>query len=138
MNEYNLKDKLSLTPELLDSLTSKGWQEIEHLQAQIANIEDVSLNQLLKNLLTSYYVFVGGLENLASGEVDTNTLEKLSHSTDQEENEFDEASLSEILHEEPIEKPVINSKDASFEPFEYFVDFDEPIGEPLSDEDLYN
>ena len=23
------------------------------------------------------------------------------------------------------------------EPFEYFVDFDEPIGDPISDEDLY-
>jgi hypothetical protein len=114
MNEYNLKDKLSLTPELLDSLTSKGWQEIEHLQAQIANIDDVSLNQLLKNLLTSYYVFVGGLESLASGEVDTDALEKLGHSISLEDNESDEVSLNEISHEVPIEKPVINNKDESY------------------------
>ena len=24
------------------------------------------------------------------------------------------------------------------EPFEYFVDFDDPVGEPLTDDDLYN
>jgi hypothetical protein len=138
MNEYNLKDKLSLTPELLDNLTSKGWQEIEHLQTQITNIDDVSLNQLLKNLLTSYYVFVGGLESLASGEVDTDSLAKLGHSISQEENEFDEINLSETAHEVLVEKSAVNNIDESFEPFEYFVDFDEPIGEPLSDEDLYN
>ena len=48
-----------------------------------------------------------------------------------------------IPEESKVENiPEINILDefeseATSEPFEYFVDFDEPIGEPLTDDDLY-
>ena len=31
-----------------------------------------------------------------------------------------------------------NVQDEVIEPFEYFVDFDEPVGDPITDDDLYN
>ena len=37
--EYTLKNKLTITKEFLQDLENKSWQEIEHLQSQIANIE---------------------------------------------------------------------------------------------------
>lgn len=67
---YELKDKLNATDELLSDLESKSWQEIEHIQYQINNLANSAANeklrQLFKNLLTSYYIFVGGIENLSS------------------------------------------------------------------------
>ena len=65
--EYTLKDKLDITSDFIESLTEKGWQEIEYIQTQIANLADTTeskkVRKLLNNLLTSYYVFVGSLEN---------------------------------------------------------------------------
>jgi len=149
--EYTLKDKIQVNKEFLDELESKGWQEIEQLQAQIANIEpteeSASLIQLLKNLLTSYYIFTGGLENLSDG----NRLVKVADFTDKvcadkeliTANAKKEPAMAEPLFNDTsdfFDEPAIAAETADnevFEPFEYFVDFDEPTGEPLSDEDLY-
>ena len=140
---YELKDKISVNKDFLADLESRSWQEIEHLQGQITNIDQSNkkLLQLFKNLLTSYYVFVGGLENLADDPLETDTVlpaEPVVVKAPQVDkvntepvvttkNELDDYSTSdaELLD------------DTDIEPFEYFVDFDEPIGEPLSDEDLY-
>lgn len=145
---YELKDKIEITKEFLNELESKSWQEIEYLQAQIVNIEPTEkVVQLLKNLLTSYYVFAGSLENLN----DETRVVKVADFTDKvcadkelitanakqeplpADSEFDE--IEDFL-EEPPEDEIVN--DESFEPFEYFVDFDEPTGEPLTDDDIYN
>ena len=137
---YELKDKINTTNELLSELEVKSWQEIEHLQAQIANLSEGSTNdrlrQLFKNLLTSYYIFAGGIETLQS-EPDT-TITKPIQKVE-----------PDIVLDEPTE-PAVHEPTYDFisdemptstyevtEPFEYFVDFDEPTGEPLSDEDLY-
>ena len=144
--EYTLKDKLSLTKELLADLETKSWQEIDYLQSQIANIEineeTTELIQLLKNLLTSYYVFTGGLENLNVNAPKTSTV---SIPVKQVEKPIPEDALDQPLDELPVN----NTKDNDYiigeiptqntvvEPFEYFVDFDEPIGDPWSDDDLY-
>lgn len=133
--EYTLKDKLNVTKEFLNELTEKSWQEIEHIQNQLTNLDDsVKSNQvrkLLSNLLTSYYVFVGGLENFdATDFVSEIPMEMPDEPTVTEEP----ASVSEPIEllQAPTEKLEIS------EPFEYFVDFDEPIGEPLTDKDLYD
>jgi hypothetical protein len=142
--EYTLKDKLIITKDFLKDLETKSWQEIEHLQNQIANIEDSlenkTLLQLFKNLLTSYYVFIGGLENLDT-EAYANTI---SNKIDDKKEVIPEIKdtaddyLSDLVFDEPtIDKSESVVNDYS-EPFEYFVDFDEPIGEPLTDDDLYN
>ena len=139
MDAYNLKDKIQITSEFLGDLETKSWQEIEHLQAQIANIEvnqeSTPLINLLKNLLTSYYVFAGGLENLSGEPISID-------STYAEKPEEKVLPLADIKLEAPIEEPIRDSSNDiraadTFEPFEFFVDFDEPSGEPLSDEELY-
>lgn len=143
---YELKDKITLTKELLSELETKGWQEIEHLQAQISNLAESSANnrlrQLLKNLLTSYYVFTGGIETL-SGEPIDNTIQ-LEPQVEEPAVDIvpasvtNELDLSSSIDSLPTGIGNEESDYGVSEPFEYFVDFDEPIGDPLTDEDLYN
>lgn len=142
--EYTLKDKIQVTKEFLSDLEMKSWQEIENLQNQIANIETTpetaEVIKLLKNLLTSYYVFTGGLENLS----DTKATYKVPESTaeinvDKEVLPAEPKVEIEDTEEETFE-PIFadETEQQDFEPFEYFVDFDEPEGDPISDEDLYS
>ena len=135
--EYTLKEKLSATKSFVDSLTEKSWQEIEHLQIQLANLTDTKdskkVKQLLKNLLTSYYIFVGGLENLdnSSNQEPVEIHEPVANTTVME-YEPEVATENEDI-------TIVSPTEPEFsEPFEYFVDFDEPVGEPLTDKDLYN
>jgi hypothetical protein len=148
MDTYQLKDKIQITKDFLSDLEAKSWQEIDHLQNQIANIESTKENnqiiQLLKNLLTSYYVFAGGLENMSSEAILDKpvTIEEpikmMEPATMKIPMDNDEKLVLEIPVDD-FEEPAFNTdtKGATVEPFEYFVDFDEPSGEPLSDEDLY-
>ena len=137
--EYTLKDKLSATELFVADLIEKSWQEIDNLQNQIANLTDTEdskkLEQLLKNLLTSYYIFVGGLENFDSisrepakveQSIEPIVVEPIITANEPEEHSYNVDIIS---------APADNEFS---EPFEYFVDFDEPIGEPLTDKDLYN
>lgn len=144
--EYTLKDKIPVTKEFLEELTNKGWQDIEHLQAQIANIDNIEENtkliQLFKNLLTSYYIFVGGLENLDSENITVKKLELAkeptviempAEKTTRDTEMAKDPLLDTIVFDEPIKKATSDD----IEPFEYFVDFDEPVGDPWTDDDLY-
>lgn len=136
--QYNLKDKIEVTDEFLNELISKSWQEADILKQQIANINintsrGSEVAKLLKNTCTSYYVLIGCLEEL---------LCKEEISFDKLENPAAEPVVQSI--EEPalesddfITTPIDVDIDDVSEPFEYFVDFDEPIGDPISDEDLY-
>lgn len=143
---YELKDKISVSEEFLTELETKCWQEIEHIQAQITNLAEGSTNdklrQLFKNLLTSYYVFTGGIETLISEPINSSWV-----------SEAETTPEEVIINSEPeliINEPEVVASEDSFssletsdnyeisEPFEYFVDFDEPIGDPITDEDLYN
>ena len=144
---YELKDKLNMTNGLLTELTTKGWQEIEYLQAQIANIADnpanTKLRQLLKNLLTSYYVFTGGIETLESeftGIIAPHENIKAAEPTQGTLPELDVDKPDEITTANDFSY-TLNTESTENEindPFEYFVDFDDPIGEPITDKDLYN
>ena len=144
--EYTLKDKLTINKEFLADLETKCWQEIEYLQSQIANIDNAKLSQLFKNLLTSYYIFVGGIENLDSEDIVATPTDNICVNKEPISTDVEKAVGNDDYHDEPCEddifEPVFVEKqnsavEANIEPFEYFVDFDEPIGEPLSDEDLY-
>jgi hypothetical protein len=132
--EYKLKDKIEITEEFLMDLISKSWQDAESIQQQAANIDTstalgTKVAQLLKNISTNYFVLIGCLENLVDNDIPTETQNP------------DEVSDDVVMGvEQPIETELpIESEDSitDFEPFEYFVDFDEPSGEPLTDEDLY-
>lgn len=136
--DIELKEKIPVTPELLNDLVSKSWLELEHLQAQANNLDNnPALKTLLNNLITSYYVFIGGIENLQVG---ITTMQQPTVSTSDELQKklepdilddlvFDKDEVVHVTHDEPALETT--------EPFEYFVDFDEPVGDPLSDDDLY-
>lgn len=140
--EYNLKDKIEVTEEFLNDLIAKNWQEVEALQQQIANINTSSklgadVAKLLKNTCTNYYVLIGCMETL----VENPEAELEAH-----EQETESEATNDIVTIEPTADDIIEPEtahvynvetNADFEPFEYFVDFDEPSGEPISDQDLY-
>jgi hypothetical protein len=139
--EYTLTEKLVVTDTFLADLIDKSWQEIEHLQTQIANIEATEASaevvRLLKQLLTNYYVFVGGLENI--NDSNSTTIPNIIDTTstkDQPAPVTIETEPEVSFDDQPMTTPKYTQMDS--EPFEYFVDFDEPAGEPLTDEDLYN
>lgn len=144
--QYNLKDKIEITADFLNELITKSWQEVETIQQQIANIDSSSqlgaeVSKLLKNVCTGYYTLIGCLEDaaeepsaikLATKAVNEPVTEVLQNRSD----EFD----AEVVNTETSTLNIATIVDVKqdFEPFEYFVDFDEPIGDPLSDKDLYN
>jgi hypothetical protein len=138
---YNLKDKIEVTKEFLNDLIVKNWQEAESIQQQMANIDTstplgTEAVRLLKNACTNYYVLIGCLENL----LETPNMEYRSTSKQIKEytpKALDAQALPEQEPEEFLVSPVDAKQDDNFEPFEYFVDFDEPSGDPLSDDDLY-
>lgn len=135
-----LKDKIKIDKNFIDDLIAKSWQDSESIQNQIDSIEvdspqAANVVKLLKDLLTSYYVFTGCLENI---EHESSSIIEPKPVPEQIE---EPVSIPEEAKVENI--PEINTLDefeseATSEPFEYFVDFDEPIGEPLTDDDLYN
>lgn len=141
---YDLKDKITVTKEFLTELELKGWQEIEHLQAQIANLAEGPANdklrQLFKNLLTSYYVFTGGIELLNSEPIENTQIIKAE--VPSEELIQSKIPTPEVLQvNDSVDEVIIDEQNTDYEvndPFEYFVDFDDPIGEPITDKDLYN
>ena len=142
MNNYELKDKIQVTEALLNELISKYWQEAELVQQQINNIDTntalgAKVAKLLKNACTNCFVTIGCLETLADNPeaaIEISTVPVVEPEPCQTEPES---------HHEPSAEQVIAvtgqeaEEVASFEPFEYFVDFDEPSGDPLSDKDLY-
>ncbi len=136
-----LKDKIKVDKNFIDDLITKSWQDSESIQNQIDCIEvDSAIAtktvRLLKDLLTSYYVFAGCLENIENESTDVAIkAEPMSAAV----------KATKVVQEEPIkvagaEVDILPELDyaADAEPFEYFVDFDEPTGEPLTDDDLYN
>ena len=140
---YSLKDKISVTAEFLNELISKSWQETETLQQQIANIDtNTKLGsetvKYLKNACTNYYILIGCLEalvenpNTAETEIETDAA--IPQNTVNAEA-YDEPYKAEANTEEMPILPTVPTDD--FEPFEYFVDFDEPSGTPITDTDLY-
>lgn len=136
--EYTIKNKIEVTKDFLEEQINKNWQEAKALQQLAANINvDTRLGakvaELLKNISTNYYIIIGNLEALSDGLELDNADEK---GIEQIQNEdAQECQNYEVVEPEP--NLVITERQADFEPFEYFVDFDEPIGEPISDLDLY-
>ena len=132
-----------VTEEYLNELIIKSWQEIDATQQQIASIDTstplgTEVAKLLKSACTNYYVLIGCLESLAENptiNVAENTKQK-SASNSQELEPCDE--LSTAPTEQNKSYNTIEVATSNFEPFEYFVDFEEPSGLPLTDNDLYS
>ncbi len=145
-----LKNKIKVDKNFINGLITKSWEDSESIQNQIDCIEidsDVAAKavKLLKDLLTSYYVFTGCLENLENESIEIVTPTKVVEPVKAVEPEIIVPEKLTIVPEEPLEMKVPNTDilmeledEADGELFEYFVDFDEPVGEPLTDDDLYN
>ena len=86
-------------------------------------------------MLTSYYVFAGRLESLLT-DLDKKDLIDTDFKKINDITEPAELDISLKETEPEIEK-CPNKADKAFEPFEYFVDFDDPVGKPLTDADIY-
>lgn len=136
--QYNLKEKIEVNEEFLNELIAKSWQETEAIQQQVANIDTstklgAEVAKLLKNTCTNHYILIGCLEALAENPKSAEEVETLQNT--------DELKVPEetIPLENETAMPASLRAEAAvdFEPFEYFVDFDEPFGDPVSDKDLY-
>jgi hypothetical protein len=96
----------------------------------------VEFKKLLNTLLTNYYIFVGCTENIIT---DFDDAKQVVEPQETEEIK----KIENISTAEPYSITTNNTQDDlkvhedNFEPFEYFVDFDEPFGEKITDEDLY-
>ena len=141
MNNFDLKQKLAVDKTVINDLIAKSWQESDNIQTQIESIEQGSdlasktVLDALNGLLTSYYVFAGRLESLLT-DLDKKDLIDTDFKKINDITEPAELDISLKETEPEIEK-CPNKADKAFEPFEYFVDFDDPVGKPLTDADLY-
>lgn len=132
---YDLKEKIDVTDTFIKELISSCWQEVESLQQQTANINaDTPLGaevvKLLKMASTNHYVLIGNLECLLDGnQAKVDNMQVIEEPAAANAKDL-EGTQEQKLSDYPAE-------DAAFEPFEYFVDFDDPIGDPMSDKDLY-
>lgn len=141
-----LKDKIKVDKSFINDLITKSWQDSESIQSQIDSIEIDSNTaaktvKLLKDLLTSYYVFTGCLENLENEPIKPVEVAEPVIVVPEKPTIIPEEPIEAAVHK--IEVPdtdmlVELEDDPESEPFEYFVDFDDPVGEPLTDDDLYN
>lgn len=139
--EYSLKDKIVVSEEFLNELIAKNWQETEAIQQQIANIDTstqlgAEVVRLLKNTCTNYYVLIGCLESLAEGDIPQREPAAQNEHTDRSVEPEIETPQEPLAIAKDQELPAKADR-ADFEPFEYFVDFDEPCSERLTDKDLY-
>lgn len=141
MNNFDLKQKLAVDKTVINDLIAKSWQESDNIQTQIESIEQGSdlasktVLDALNGLLTSYYVFAGRLESLLT-DLDKKDLIETDFKKINDITEPAELDISLKETEPEIEK-CPNKADKAFEPFEYFVDFDDPVGKPLTDADIY-
>ena len=141
MNNFDLKQKLAVDKTVINDLIAKSWQESDNIQTQIESIEQgtdlasKTVLDALNGLLTSYYVFAGRLESLLT-DLDKKDLIDTDFKKINDITEPAELDISLKETETEIEK-CSNTADKVFEPFEYFVDFDDPVGKPLTDADIY-
>jgi hypothetical protein len=149
-----LKDKIKVDKSFINDLITKSWQDSESIQSQISSIEvdsaeAANIVKLLKNLLTNYYVFAGCLENILT-DIDTAKVADFEPNLEAAPKPIQATTPIVAKAEEttPMKIGILPEFGSELdseeklpevdEPFEYFVDFDEPVGDPLTDDDLYN
>lgn len=154
------QEELPIT--FITSFVSRGWEEvgmlkeqIKALKAEFKNIDKIE--EILQGLIDAYLINIGQLE-LFLHENDYVEVPNIEETEEVEKKEEEEkVSEDEIVEDEEVkdiedeietvvedeveeaEAPIVMQQaPKDFEAFEYFVDFDEPSGEALTDDDLYN
>jgi hypothetical protein len=123
-----LKEQIKALKEEFDG---KGIEKIEEIFQGLIDAYLINIGQLELFLHENDYVEVPEIEE-----------EKVEDPVEEEETEEVEESEEEVEIEDEVEvevepQKIVKNVPADFEAFEYFVDFDEPEGEALTDDDLY-
>ena len=150
-----MQEELPIT--FITSFVSRGWEEVGMLKEQIKALKSEFKNidkieEILQGLIDAYLINIGQLElflhdndyvevpNIEEQEEESKALEKEDiEDEDIEDEEIEDVIKIETDKPEEDEAPIImHQAPKDFEAFEYFVDFDEPSGDALTDDDLYN
>ena len=143
-----------LSTTFLTSLISEGWDRVGTIKEQILTIQNEfkgyeRVITALQGLMDSYLVCIGQIEavlddesGIASADTDDdfeNAAAPIVKVVDKEDRADALTSKvagadSQVAKDAPLVR-VRTTEPA--EQFEYFVDFDEPVGSPLTDEDIY-
>ena len=146
------QEELPIT--FITSFVSRGWEEVGMLKEQIKALKEEfggkgieKIEEIFQGLIDAYLINIGQLELFLHEndyvEVPEIEEEKVEEPVEEEENEEVEETEEEVEIDDKVEvevepQKVVKNVPADFEAFEYFVDFDEPEGEALTDDDLYN
>lgn len=146
------QEELPIT--FITSFVSRGWEEVGMLKEQIKALKEEfggkgieKIEEIFQGLIDAYLINIGQLELFLHEndyvEVPEIEEEKVEEPVEEEETEEVEETEEEVEIDDEVEvevepQKVVKNVPADFEAFEYFVDFDEPEGEALTDEDLYN
>lgn len=143
------KEALPIT--FITSFVSRGWEEVGMLKEQIKALKDEfggksieKVEEIFQGLIDAYLINIGQLELFLqeNNYVEVPDVEEIKVEEPEEEKETedtkDEEEIEEVIETEEETEVEETETPRDFEAFEYFVDFDEPEGEALTDKDLYN
>lgn len=140
------QEELPIT--FITSFVSRGWEEVGMLKEQIKALKEEfggkgieKIEEIFQGLIDAYLINIGQLELFLHEndyvEVPEIEEEKVEEPVEEEETE-EEVEIEDEVEVEVEPQKIVKNVPADFEAFEYFVDFDEPEGEALTDDDLYN
>lgn len=140
------QEELPIT--FITSFVSRGWEEVGMLKEQIKALKEEfggkgieKIEEIFQGLIDAYLINIGQLELFLHEndyvEVPEIEEEKVEETVEEEETE-EEVEIEDEVEAEVEPQKIVKNVPADFEAFEYFVDFDEPEGEALTDDDLYN
>ena len=140
------QEELPIT--FITSFVSRGWEEVGMLKEQIKALKEEfggkgieKIEEIFQGLIDAYLINIGQLELFLHEndyvEVPEIEEEKVEEPVEEEETEK-EVEIEDEVEVEVEPQKIVKNVPADFEAFEYFVDFDEPEGEALTDDDLYN
>lgn len=140
------QEELPIT--FITSFVSRGWEEVGMLKEQIKALKEEfggkgieKIEEIFQGLIDAYLINIGQLELFLHEndyvEVPEIEEEKVEEPVEEEETE-EEVEIDDEVEVEVEPQKIVKNVPADFEAFEYFVDFDEPEGKALTDEDLYN
>jgi hypothetical protein len=122
-------------------------EQIKALKEEFGGKGIEKIEEIFQGLIDAYLINIGQLELFLHEndyvEVPEIEEEKVEEPVEEEETEEAEEAEEEVEIEDEVEvevepQKIVKNVPADFEAFEYFVDFDEPSGEALTDDDLYN
>lgn len=157
----------SLPVSFVTDMMSKGWDEVGYLREASAAIKETykdtaKIEELMQDLMDAYLVFIGQLELYLHNEEDIvapteePVIDKSKAKEAEEEKPVEVATQNEapkpelpeadfdiepLKDSEPLEEPApMPAPAAEADPFEFFVDFEEPdMSQPaLTDAELYD